>query len=152
MKNKKGFTLVELLAVIVILAILATAAFTLVLPQIEKSRKKSFISEVANIIDSAELYFLDNPTKTQVSIGDLKNLIKNYDEEKQGCVKAPTTDASGNATTGYTVYFTNGDYQTLGATTFHKIEDLKDNDGNPTNKVVSTSTEGAGTIEDCTTQ
>ena len=134
MKNKKGFTLVELLAVIVILAILATAAFTLVLPQIEKSRKKSFVSEVASIIDSAELYFLEHPTEQTVKIGDLKSYIKNYDTSKVGCVQAPNTTT--NNSDNYKVKFSNGDYQTKG-TGFYEIGDLKAASGaaNETNVV-----------------
>ena len=40
--NRKGFTLVELLAVIVILAIVVGIALTTVLPTLKKSRKEAF--------------------------------------------------------------------------------------------------------------
>ena len=42
MKNKKGFTLVELLAVIVILAIVAGITLVTVLPALKDSRQKAF--------------------------------------------------------------------------------------------------------------
>jgi len=58
MKNKKGFTLVELLAVIVVLAILILIAVTAVLPQIEKSRKNSFYDEALIYKREAEKAFL----------------------------------------------------------------------------------------------
>lgn len=45
MKNKKGFTLVELIAVIVILIILMVIAVTMANKQMEKSRIKAFIKE-----------------------------------------------------------------------------------------------------------
>ncbi len=40
--NRKGFTLVELLAVIVILAIVVGITMVTILPTLENSRKKSF--------------------------------------------------------------------------------------------------------------
>ena len=132
MKKKKGFTLVELLAVIVILAILATAAFTLVLPQIEKSRKKSFVSEAANIIDSAELYFLDHPTAESVSIEELKPYIKNYDSSKTGCICPPKEGPNAH---GYMIRFSNGDYKTY-LDGFYEIEGLKTSSGSATEVVV----------------
>ena len=132
MKNKKGFTLVELLAVIVILAILATAAFTLVLPQIEKSRKKSFVSEAASIIDSAELFFLEHPTAKSVSLEELKPYIKNYDSSKTGCICPPTEGTNAH---GYMIRFSNGDYKTY-LDGFYEIESLKTSSGNATEIVV----------------
>ena len=42
MKNKKGFTLVELLAVIVILAIVVGIALTTILPTLKQSRQRAF--------------------------------------------------------------------------------------------------------------
>ena len=144
MKNKKGFTLVELLAVIVILAILATAAFTLVLPQIEKSRKKSFVSEVASIIDSAELYFLEHPTEESVKIEDLKPYIKNYDSSKVGCVLAPTSTNN-----NYQIRFSNGDYKTNG-TEFYEIGDLKTTSGAATSIVVKIDDNHSNFTDGCT--
>lgn len=122
MKSKKGFTLIELLAVIVILAVLATAAFTLVIPQIEKARKKSFISEAASIIDSAEIYFTQNPAETCVKIETLGNTyIKNYDDSKKGIVQY-------SSSAGFSINFTNGTWKTNGT---KKINELKQPNGDP---------------------
>jgi type IV pilus assembly protein PilA len=56
MKNKKkGFTLVELLAVIVILAIILAIAVPNVLGIINKSRNDSFISTAKMIVSAAKL-------------------------------------------------------------------------------------------------
>jgi len=54
MKNKKGFTLVELLAVIVILAIILVIAVPKILTVIDDTRKESMKSSALMIIDSAE--------------------------------------------------------------------------------------------------
>ena len=59
--KKKGFTLVELLAVIVILAIIALIATPLILNVIENSKKGAFKTSVIGIMESAELYKVLNP-------------------------------------------------------------------------------------------
>ena len=48
--NKKGFTLVELLAVIAILAILVIMALPAVLRMFNQARKDSFTNEVITIL------------------------------------------------------------------------------------------------------
>ena len=50
LKNKKGFTLVELLAVIVVLAIIMVIAVTQVNSTIKKSRTNSFISSYKMLV------------------------------------------------------------------------------------------------------
>ena len=52
MRKKNGFTLVELLAVIVVLAILMLVAVQNIFPMIANARANSFISTVENIRDS----------------------------------------------------------------------------------------------------
>jgi prepilin-type N-terminal cleavage/methylation domain-containing protein len=53
LKNKRGFTLVELLAVIVVLAILMLIATNNVLPMIEKAKKGAFVTTANQFVDSA---------------------------------------------------------------------------------------------------
>ena len=55
--NKKGFTLVELLAVIVILAVIILVAMNAVIPQMENARKSSFETEIQTFAKAAETYF-----------------------------------------------------------------------------------------------
>ncbi len=118
--NKKGFTLIELLAVIVILAILATAAFTLILPKINEGRKKSFISEVAEVVHGAELYCTEHDCNdTSIDIYDV--LLANNYIQKQGADKAKwggkvfidkNTDSAGLVTYSFKVAFRNENYKT----------------------------------------
>lgn len=54
MKKNKGFTLVELLAVIVILAVIALIATPVVLSMIESSRKGAAESSMLSYVDAAE--------------------------------------------------------------------------------------------------
>ncbi|NIK11590.1 type II secretion system protein [Alkalibacillus almallahensis] len=60
LKNQKGITLVELLAVIVILGIIALIAVPAIANVIEDSRYDSVKSTAINVIESAELYATTN--------------------------------------------------------------------------------------------
>lgn len=63
-KRQAGFTLVELLAVVAILAIVAGVGFTLVGNQLEKSRENADIANVRAIADAVQRYLLDHPDGT----------------------------------------------------------------------------------------
>lgn len=86
MKNKKGFTLVELLAVIVILAVIILIAINAVLPQMAKARKNSFADEVMNYAKAAETKYVSDNADEEATDGDittgvcymLKNLHGEY--------------------------------------------------------------------------
>ena len=69
--NKKGFTLVELLAVIVILAVLILIAITAILPQMEKARKSSFADEVELYAKAAETKYVSDQTSDETSAGNI---------------------------------------------------------------------------------
>ena len=58
MKNKKGFTLVELLAVIAILAILVIIALPNVLKMFRSAKENTFVTEVQEIVKTAEQNYL----------------------------------------------------------------------------------------------
>ena len=54
MKNKKGFTLVELLAAIVILGILSVFALPTITRMFESSRNKMYVSDAKKLISLVE--------------------------------------------------------------------------------------------------
>lgn len=58
--NKKGFTLVELIGVVVILGLIALVAFPSLLNQIDSSKKQVSDSQKAIIISSAKNYVDEN--------------------------------------------------------------------------------------------
>ena len=60
MKNKKGFTLVELLAVIAILAILVIIALPNVINMYNKAQKETFLTEVKKIHSEAEKKYISS--------------------------------------------------------------------------------------------
>ena len=69
-KNEKGLTLVELLAVIVILGIIAAIAVPSIGGIIENTRVKAVKADAQTAISAAQLYFTENASAT-----DLKNPI-----------------------------------------------------------------------------
>lgn len=82
-KDQRGLTLVELLAVVVILAIVAAIAFVLIGNIIENSRKDAHISNAQQLIAAAKLYEANGNT-----IGS--NGVTNTELEKAG-VLGPLT-------------------------------------------------------------
>ena len=75
--NNKGFTLVELLAVIVILAVLALVAMPNVTSMMKQARKDSFTTEVISFTQYAETsYTTAQMSGTEPKSAD-KSLIKN---------------------------------------------------------------------------
>ena len=58
--KKKGFTLIELLAVIVILSVITLITIPMITNVIEESKKKALASSVEGLVESANLYAIDN--------------------------------------------------------------------------------------------
>ena len=65
MNKKYGFTLVELLSVIIIIGLLATILIPNVSNIIDKAKSKTFKEDAKAIIRSAENYFADNEFSLQ---------------------------------------------------------------------------------------
>ena len=58
--KRKGFTLIELLAVIVILSVITLITVPMITSVIEESKKKALVSSVQGLIESANLYSIEN--------------------------------------------------------------------------------------------
>ena len=68
MKNKKGFTLVELLAVIAILAILVIIALPNVINMYNRAQKQTFLTEVKAIYNAVpDKYFSETMKGNKLS-------------------------------------------------------------------------------------
>ncbi len=125
MKNEKGLTLIELLAVVVILGIIAAIAVPSIGNIIENSRYNAVKADGINVINAAQLYYTDNPSATTVTVATLKT--DSYLDTAGKIPDAATVSASlpraltatvNNAVGSYTVTFTakdidaiNGDIQ-----------------------------------------
>lgn len=64
LKNEKGLTLIELLAVIVILGIIAAIAIPSIGGIIQKSREDAVKADALQAINSAKVYMSSNTTST----------------------------------------------------------------------------------------
>ena len=72
--NKKGFTLVELLAVLVILVVIMTIAIPSVTSSIERSKHKQKNAKIELIESAAELYidrYINSITTNVISLESL---------------------------------------------------------------------------------
>ncbi len=81
MKDRKGFTLVELLAVIVILAIIMIIAIPSVLGTLETARRKTFVEYITRVMEAGQNQYL-----TQLSSDSLpKEKCVRTSEHKKPC-------------------------------------------------------------------
>ncbi|PKR76942.1 pilus assembly protein [Halalkalibacillus sediminis] len=78
-KNQKGVTLVELLAVIIILGIIALIAVPAIASVIDDSRVDSINASAINYINAAELYKVTNDGSLPSSETDLADYINEKD-------------------------------------------------------------------------
>nr|WP_084246823.1 prepilin-type N-terminal cleavage/methylation domain-containing protein [Planomicrobium okeanokoites] len=123
--NEKGMTLIELLAVIVILAIIAAIAIPAIGNIIENSRVGAAKSDYINAISAAELYVLDNPTDTDVSLADLTGTTNYLDDV--GSLLTFDYDANADTFTG-TATAGNVDLDTNAAATKQDVNAISNSD------------------------
>ncbi len=76
-KNKKGITLVELLAVLVILGIIAAIAVPTVSTLISNTQDRANVESANSYVQAARLYSLSNPEATSVTNGALDGDVSN---------------------------------------------------------------------------
>jgi type IV pilus assembly protein PilA len=80
LKNQRGLTLVELLAVIVILGIIAAIAVPSIGGIIEKSKKDAAIADALQIINAAKLAHTADPEVKSWDQDDLKEYLSSSDD------------------------------------------------------------------------
>ncbi|WP_307068178.1 competence type IV pilus major pilin ComGC [Alkalibacillus filiformis] len=101
LKNQKGITLVELLAVIVILGIIALIAVPAIANVIEDSRYDSVKATAINIIEAGELYAVTNE-EDSVTLSELEDEgyinISGYDDSSDDI--SVSIDSSGSTIDG----------------------------------------------------
>ena len=66
--NKKGFTLIELIAVVVIMAIIALIATPNIVNMMDKGKKEDYIADAKEIITKATYMYKQEKYRTDVSI------------------------------------------------------------------------------------
>lgn len=136
--NKKGFTLVELLAVIAILAILVIIALPNVLGMFNNAKKNTFMTEVQTIFKQAQTDFVKDSIETTGP--KVYCTTKNFSATTDGNVECTSENALELTTTkNYYVSMTSsgainyivvndGSYVYFKSGSDLKVTDLKDND------------------------
>lgn len=117
--NKKGFTLVELIGVVVILGLIALVAFPALLNQINDSKKQVSDSQKNIIISAAKTYVEDNKNEfadKDYFIIDMEDLIKGDYINKQ--IVSSYIDENNKVL----ITFFNGDYVVTASTSNSKCQ------------------------------
>lgn len=104
--NNKGFTLVELLAVLVILSAIMGIAIPSITSSMERSKAKQNKSKYEMLESFAELYVTDHKNAVYNQLGDQSNCYINVaaEEYKKYLTDDSLKDVDGNEITGY-IYF-----------------------------------------------
>ena len=100
--NKKGFTLIEMLAVIVLLSVLSVFAVVSITKTYKKQKQENYENEISQILSGARNYFSENLGSNSVPVSDLipkyadvsadtKDRIGNVSVYKRSCNTATTT-------------------------------------------------------------
>ncbi|MEC1742086.1 type IV pilin protein [Schinkia azotoformans] len=95
LKNEKGLTLIELLAVVVILGVIAAIAVPAIGKIIEDSKNKAVVSDALQIINAAKIAKANNPNETTFiadgTKGNATTPSQELDDYLDTQVKATTT-------------------------------------------------------------
>ena len=109
--NKKGFTLVELLSVIVILSVIVLIATNAVVPMADSARKQVLAMEANTLVTAAQTLYVQNNASGSAcyTYDELINsgLIEKDDESYTGSISIEV-DGSGNYS--YKIWLSNGQY------------------------------------------
>jgi prepilin-type N-terminal cleavage/methylation domain-containing protein len=105
--NEKGYSLVEVLAVIVILGFIASIGLLLISNVIAKSKDKTFVNNALTVVHAADLYLndekvADRNSLTQITYKDLYklNFINEFHDPYTGNVLSPSDTTYVDVTKG----------------------------------------------------
>ncbi len=113
--NKKGFTLVELLSVIVILSVIVLIATNAVVPMADSAKKQVLAMEANTLVTAAQtLYVQDGASSSKCYTYDeliSSGLIEKEDESYTGSI---SIEIGENGNYSYKIWLSNGQYMING--------------------------------------
>ncbi|WP_111438948.1 type II secretion system protein [Psychrobacillus insolitus] len=116
-KNEKGLTLIELLAVIVILGIVAAIATPAIGNIIDNSKDKAILSDAASILSGAKIAMTDGVCATGVATVCEQGELTGYvDGITKGTYSATKTDTGWTVTYSQLGILKNAKYSTVKST------------------------------------
>lgn len=107
MKNEKGLTLVELLAVVVILGIIAAIAVPSIGNIIENSRVKAIKADALMVLSAADMYFIENPPTVATDDSGANNPVSVKTLKEEGFLDDEAS-FEGTAANAKVAYFADG--------------------------------------------
>ena len=156
LKNRKGFTLVELLAVIVVLAIIILIAMPAVLSAMEKARKNALKTEASEIVKVAQTAYTALAMENKISgtkyCFSIKYLADNKFMEKT--INTNTDHGSvlitlQNDRVDYKVWLSNGSYYINGAASTNLPEPTLGSPSSTEASVYDNCNAGCGDTSNC---
>lgn len=103
LKKENGFTLVELLAVLAILALIVGISIPLIGKVIDNSTAKANETEQALVLDAARLYYMDEKNSNEDEVSTEKLMTEGYLEKSyDGTLEKVTKIEAENGSLGKT--------------------------------------------------
>ncbi len=130
MKNNKGFSLVELIVVLAIMAVLTGVLAPTLIRNIEKSRKSVCITNMDNLIRMFEAAVADNAPTGYSEVQEVfVEVLESEGGHKESDVDAHTVEISGICRSGgnYICYINPDNYRVNMECTLHG-DDMEDDD------------------------
>ena len=111
--NNKGFTLVELIAVLVILTVIMTIALPSISSSMERTKVKQDNQKKAMLVSYSEMYVTDHKNAIYNRMGTSDSCYITVSMLIDGgyLTDDASKDASGNAFTGYIIFKKPGSYE-----------------------------------------